>query len=81
MAGFIGVLFGWFAQKIEGPWFRWDLFHVPGPSTFPKGCLCSGNPKLEVGSLVLEEGKKTKQHLNLQTTAVLFVLSIPKAHG
>ena len=25
--------------KTRGPWFRWGLFHLPGPSIFPKGHL------------------------------------------
>ena len=25
----------------RGPWFRWGLFHLPGPSIFPKGDLCN----------------------------------------
>ena len=38
----IGVLFGWFAQKIGGdPWFRWGLcpIYQGNPSIFPKGHL------------------------------------------
>ena len=27
--------------KNRGPWFRWGLFHLPGPSIFPKGHLCT----------------------------------------
>ena len=26
--------------KNRGPWFGWGLFHLPGPSIFPKGHLC-----------------------------------------
>ena len=37
---FIGVLFGLFASKIEGPGLH-GLFHLPGPSIFPEGHLLS----------------------------------------
>ena len=37
-------LFG-LLQKNRGAWFRWGLFHVPGPSIFPKGHLCTWAPK------------------------------------
>ena len=35
--GRIGVLSGWFGQKIEGDsWFRCGLFHLPVPSMWPQ---------------------------------------------
>ena len=38
----IGVLFRLVWLKMDGfHWFRWFLFHLPGPSIFPKGHLCS----------------------------------------
>ena len=40
----VGVLFGWFGERIEGDsWFTWWFNHLPGPSIFPKrkpmGCV------------------------------------------
>ena len=32
----IGVLFGCFARKIDGPGFTWWFKHLPGPSISPK---------------------------------------------
>ena len=40
----IGVLFRLVWLKVDGfHWFRWGLFHLPGPSIFPKGHLCLGH--------------------------------------